>query len=301
MNLDELSQPITASLVNKQINKQFGTKLQITKLNLKESIAVLNRSNTMLDNFKLTENNHTSQNNKNYMKSLMISEAVFKHASHLAEFKGSEMNKAYTSALKIAAMGGKLSEAQIKSLRVSPKMGKVLESQKKSQLFMRKIVESKKARKALNESEIADAQTTLAAQDIADQIQGMIEKFADIKYKELPALHDSIRNAQGVESAEAFNTSLTASLEELTGSLESAKGEVNNAVAILTGQEVSDIGGDIDLDGLEGEEDGELDMDLDFDDDGLGGDMGMDDEMGGDDFDMDLEDEEDIDLGRARR
>ena len=285
MNLDDLSKPVTADVVNSAINKQFGTNLQITKLNIRESIQVMNRSNEVLEKLRLTDNYHTSHNNKEYMKTLMISEATFKHATALLESKGIKMKKSYTSALKIAAMGGELSEAQIKSLKVSTAMGQILESQEKAQMFMRKIVENKRA---LNEGTLENAQTSLAAQDIADRIQSMIEKFADIKYKELPALHDNIRSSQGVDAAETFNTTLTASLDELTSSLEAAKIEVNNAVAVLTGEEVSSEG-DLDLDDIEGED--ELDMDLDFDDEG--------DDM---DFDMEIApDEEEIDMGRAER
>jgi len=126
----------------------------------------------------------------------------------------------------------------------------------------------------------------------------MIEKFADIKYKELPALHDSIRNAQGVDQAESFNTQLVGSLDSLTSSLEQAKADVNNAVAELTGQEVAAGAGDLDLDGFGGDEmGGELDL-------GMGDEMDMDLDLDGDggEFDLDLEaDDEAVDLGRERR
>ena len=121
----------------------------------------------------------------------------------------------------------------------------------------------------------------------------MIEKFADIRYKELPALNDSIRNSQGVEEATAFNDTVLASLEELTGSLETAKVEINNAVATLTGAEIAPMGGDLDFDNMDGEIEGDFE---------LGGD---DAELGGE-FDMDFEtddapEEEFTDLGGDRR
>ena len=231
----------------------------------------------------------------------MLNEAASKHTFELTQSQGPKMNNNYVTALKIAALGGKLSEAQIKSLKVSEGMRAVLESQESAQAFMRKIVESKKA--MLAESEIATAQTTLAAQDIADQIQSMIEKLADIKYKELPALQDSIRNAQGVEQADSFNTQLTSSLDSLNSALEQARGDVNNAVAELTGQEVAGGAGDLDVDAFGAGDDmgmGGDDMGMGGDDLGMGDEMG--DELGGDEFDLDLEtDDDEVDLGRERR
>ena len=297
MNLNDLTPSVTASKVADQIKIQFGADYKIPGLNLTESIKLLNKTNNMVVEFKLNENLHSSENNASYMKLLMVNEAAFKRASELTEtsqIKGSDMSKTYVTALKIAALGGKLSEAQIKSLQVSPGMQAILENQRTAQKFMRKIIESKKSRKALNESEIADAQTTLAAQDIADQIQSMIEKFADIQYKELPALHDSIRNSQGVEAAEEFNSSLLGSLGELTSSLESTKGDVNNAIAVLTGQEVAMGDDDLDLDAMDAGDDMDMDAELDLD-------MDMDGDAGEFDLDLEVDGDEDVDLGRERR
>jgi len=304
MNLDDLSKPVDATAVADLIKAQFGTNYNIEKLNLKESVKLLNNTDKLLVEFKQKNDLYSSENNASYMKLLMVNEAADKRAAELTtskQIQESEMNnKLLNKALKIAALGGTLSEGQLQALRISEDMQSVLRNQKTAQTFMKKIVESKKAKKLL-ENEIGQAQTTIAAQDIADQIQSMIEKFADIKYKSLPALHDSIRDAQGVESAESFNTSVSSSLDALTSSLEQAKGDVNNAVASLTGQEVAMGDGDLDLDSFDGGDEmgGEEELDLGMGDmgDELGGD-----ELGGDEFDLDLEaDDEEIDLGRERR
>ena len=304
MNLDDLTQAVTSAKINKQIKTQFGSNYNIENLGLNESIALQKKTSGMIVEFKNKKNLHQSENNELYMKTLMVNEAASKRVFEIVESqqpKGSKMNNKFTTALKIAAMGGELTEAQLKALQVSVPMQQVLESKQSAQRFMRKIVENKKAKIALKESEIATAQTTLAAQDIADQIQTMIEKFADIRYKELPALQDSIRSSQGVEQAESFNSVVLASLEGLTAALESSKTDINNAVAGLTGEEMPMGDGDLDLDSVEAG--GELNMDDELD---MDMDLGLDDEMGdmggGDDFDMDLEpDEEVVDLGRERR
>ena len=299
MNLTDLAKPVDSATVAELIKTQFGKDYNIDKLGLKESVALLNKTEQLIVEFKQTNNLYSSENNATYMKLIMVNEAADKKAIELTkatQIQESDMeNKLLTKALKIAAKGGKLSEDQLKALQISEGMQSVLRNQKTAQTFMRKIVESKKA--ALMENEINQAQTTIAAQDIADQIQSMIEKFADIKYKELPALHDSIRNAQGVESAESFNTQLTGSLDALTSSLEQAKGDVNNAVAELTGQEVAMGAGDLDVDALDGEADIDAEMDLDLD-----AELDLDGEMAGDDFEVDVEaDDEEVDLGRERR
>ena len=234
MNLDDLQKPVDSTKVSSLIKSQFGKEYDISKLNVTEANTLAKKADKMIYEYKMQNNYHNGQSNSSYMKLLMLKEAAEKRAHELYNLQESTMNKKLASALKIAAAGGTLTESQLADLNVSETMKSVLRNATSAKDFMVKIVESRKAKQALNENDIGQAQTTIAAQDIADQIQGMIEKFADIKYKELPALHDSIRNAQGVEQAQSFNDSLTMSLEELTSSLEAAKSEVNSAVAVLT-------------------------------------------------------------------
>ena len=298
MNLNDLTKPIDSTVVAEQIKTQFGTDYNIEKLGLKESVALLNKTDQLIVEFKQTHSLYESESNSTYMKLIMVNEAATRRATELTAAKTiqeSDMeNKLLAKALKIATKGGQLSEEQLTALRISDDMKAILRSQSLSESFMRKLVESKKSK--IMESEINQAQTTIAAQDIADQMQSMIEKFADIKYKELPALHDSIRNAQGVDAAESFNAQLVTSLDEVTASLESAKDDVNNAVAELTGEEVATGAGDLDLDDFGGEPEMDMDIDAELD---LDGEL----EAGDDtEFDVDLEtDDEEVDLGRERR
>lgn len=295
MNLDDLQKPVDSNRVADLIKSQFDKKYDISKLTMTEARKLIKKTDQMIYEFKTQNNYHDSHNNASYMKLLMLKEAAEKRAKELTNLQESNMNKKLASALKIAAQGGTLTENQLEDLKVSETMKSVLRHKKTAQDFMHRIVESRKAKKALNEGEIDQAQTTIAAQDIADQMQDMIEKFADIKYKELPALHDSIRNAQGVDAAEEFKSTVSNSLDELTSSLEQAKGEVNNAIAVLTGQEEA---GDLNLDDMEIDAEGgdglDMDMDLDSEEDDLGDEEDI-------DIDLDLDDEEEVDLGRERR
>lgn len=300
MNLQDFSPAITVSKLETLFKKQFSENIKFSALSLKESKTALVKTQRLINEFKRSGvDAQKAETNPKYLKLKMIEEAVQLRISNirsnLKDYKsGSQtMTPKYVKALSAVASGTRLKESTIQSLGVTEGLAKVLESRTSSIALIRKIVESKQSKQALNEGEIDSAQTTLAAQDIADQIQTMIEKFADIRYKELPALQDSIRNSQGVEEASAFNDTVLTSLEQLTGSLETAKVEINNAVATLTGSELAPMDGDLDLDDMEGGMGDEMGMD----------DMGMDDDLGGE-FDMDFEEEpqeEFTDLGRARR
>jgi hypothetical protein len=90
--------------------------------------------------------------------------------------------------------------------------------------------------KRLNESEVQQAQVVLAAQDMVDKMQGMLEDVTELQFKELPALVDSIKNQVGIEQAQQFNTDATAALSGLVGNLQGAKQQLDAALNVVTGQ-----------------------------------------------------------------
>jgi hypothetical protein len=132
-------------------------------------------------------------------------------------------------------------------------------------------------RRALRESEIQQAQVVLAAQDMVDNVQKMIEQATSMQYKDLPALVSQVRNEMGIDQAGQFKTDASAALSQLVQSLEESRQQLEEALGVVTGQEP--LGGD------------------------MGDDMGgglpdMDDDLGGEDdfdFDADLGDDSDID------
>lgn len=86
------------------------------------------------------------------------------------------------------------------------------------------------------ESEVAHAQVVLAAQDMVDQVQGMLEDASELQFKELPAVVDSIRNQIGSDQSTSFNSEATAALSMLVQNLQGTKQQLDAALGMLTGQ-----------------------------------------------------------------
>jgi hypothetical protein len=146
--------------------------------------------------------------------------------------------------------------------------------------------------------EVEKSQVVLAAQDMVDTVQKMVEQVSDMLVKELPALSDSIQSEIGVNEAEQFTGQTTEALTSLQAALTQSQATLKSALNTITGQggmadnafggaDISaDIGGDIDAD--------------------MNADMG--DEEGEENFGMDTEmpdeDEEEVAVagaGRAKR
>jgi len=112
------------------------------------------------------------------------------------------------------------------------------------------------------ESEVQQAQVVLAAQDMVDRIQNMLEDVTEMKFKDLPALVNSIRNEIGMTQAQQYSTDTGASLDTLIASLQQAREGIESSQSVITGQEPV-VPGEADA-GLELDAP-EMDMDTDVD------------------------------------
>ena len=171
-----------------------------------------------------------------------------------------------------------------------------------------KIVPNMPRTKVITENEeVNRSQVILAAQDMVDSVQKMLEEISDMMVKEMPALIDSVQTEIGVNEAQAFDQTAGQALAELNQCLVSVKGQLDQALAGITGGDVVDaFDGDVDM----GMGDGEVAVDgMDVSDPAMDvtGDMGTTDiDLGGpDEVVGDIEDVN-VDVstgpvGRARR
>lgn len=181
------------------------------------------------------------------------------------------------------SMMGGTTGAAIKDPKAKAVMDKVTRGQTLTpdeQMTVNKIAltkkESRRPRNMVREqSEIQTAQVVLAAQDMVDRVQGMLEDISEMQFKDLPALANSVKNDMGTEQATQFQSAASAALTQLLTGLQAGKTELEAAQGILTGQApvvpgqepapamaatapAGDAGGDIE---------GELDLDVNLDTD----------------------------------
>jgi hypothetical protein len=89
----------------------------------------------------------------------------------------------------------------------------------------------------IDDAEIETAKVILAAQEMTDKIQKMIEDIAKMQVQDLLPIVDAMKMELGVEQADHFNTSADQAMSTLMDSLKSAKDEMGNAIAVAQGNE----------------------------------------------------------------
>ncbi len=122
----------------------------------------------------------------------------------------------------------------------------------------------------LFESELGRSEAVLAAKDIVDSVQDMLEKISKIQNEQVPALIDTIRDQIGSEQAETFKTGISPMLADLYQSLSTARETADTSVRQLSGEQVAapmdmGMGADAGMGGEMPPADTGMDSDLDAD------------------------------------
>ena len=219
MKLTDIAPKTDSRLITKVMESHFQPKINVSALKLEQARTMLTRTQALIREARNKPSFHTSEKSPAYLQLMMMEQALKAHiAEYGADSPGYSNGTAYQSAVKKAVM------PDIKDADED-------EVEEGSCGSKRKMKES-----IVTESEVEQAQVVLAAQDMVDKIQGMLEDVTDMQYKDLPNLVEMMRNEVGVNEAQSFLDAQTAALSQLVTALEQAKQESTNAMAPLTGE-----------------------------------------------------------------
>ena len=239
MKLQELAAPSPTKQIAKVFESYFGSNIEFDRLTQRQTQHLLQRVQGLLREHRSGSARYQSQQNPGYLKLVMMEQAL---TTRMAE-----------EAIPIAPVAGAApgaKPAQPSTVQVKdPKLAAALKKSQSGQTLNpdeQKLVAGAAMMQAesrlrrvmtrLNESEVQQAQVVLAAQDMVDKMQGMLEDVTELQFKELPALVDSIKNQVGIDQATRFNTDATAALAGLVQNLQGAKAALDQALGVVTGQ-----------------------------------------------------------------
>jgi hypothetical protein len=146
--------------------------------------------------------------------------------------------------------------------------------------------------------EVEKSQVILAAQEMVDSIQKMVEEVSDMLVKELPAVVDGVNSEVGTNEGQQFNDAVTQALTSLQAALTGSKTGIQGALNIVTGQG-GGFGAEPGMDDMGGDMGGDMaapDMGGDAE---LGGEMGSEEPLGN--LPEEPEEEPTPSLGRSTR
>ena len=89
----------------------------------------------------------------------------------------------------------------------------------------------------IQESEMGRSQAILAAKDMVDSVQDMLEDVSEMANEQMPALLDTIRDQIGMTEAENFKGSVGGILETLQAAISSSREQMDMAARALAGEQ----------------------------------------------------------------
>ena len=253
MKLQELAASPTKQAA-KVFESYFGGRIKLDNIGRRQTRTLLTRVRGLVQEHRRTSEFHNSEKNPTYLKLLMLEQVLIK-----------KMNEDVATAMQSGTVAptapvSTQTGAQATALASAQQAQKKKQIQDQIQLKQKEIAELQKAMnnpamavamenrrhnrlyRRLHESEIQQAQVVLAAQDMVDRVQKMLEDVTSMQFKDLPALVDQVKNEVGIPQSAQFNTDATTALSGLVKNLQASKTQLEQALGVVTGQEVSPPG-----------------------------------------------------------
>jgi hypothetical protein len=246
MKLQDFSAQKPSKQISKVFESYFGTGLAIEQLSRQQTQGMLHRVRGVIAEHRATPARYQSEKNPAYLKLVMIEQAL---TSRLKEMTTPVTGTAGAAApgtapaVDPAAAAAKVKDPKLKTALTKSTKGQTLSPDEQKVVAGAALMTASESRRwrgrRLSESEVQQAQVVLAAQDMVDTMQDMLEDVSQLQFKELPALVDSIKNQVGADQAAQFNSDASAALGTLMQNLQQAKQQMDAALGVVTGQNVA--------------------------------------------------------------
>jgi hypothetical protein len=212
----ELTKNVTTESLLTQFESRFGQTLNLEGMDQAQLEDMANMVRTKIHT--ITDNQHFGQELKdeNYHKNQMMLDIL---------------NQAVREAQGINTMISPQQQALAKKIQTVPG----LKPQDKDSIIGAMVQKETAVKEGIeNQSELI-----LAAKDMMDKVTGYLEDLATMKTESMLELSDRIRDEMGADKAEAFMQKVKPALESAEQTLTSTRTELDQAVRILTGEEIA--------------------------------------------------------------
>lgn len=270
MKLHELGARRPTEQIAQVIESHSGNRIDFDRLSPQKAQSMLKRVRGLIKEHRKSPSFHYSERNPDYTKLVMLEQAL----SQMAEQVPAMMPA--TAAGNVPTQVDPMAAAKLKAVTIQRKrqLQDAIKQKQQEIAAMQKQMASptlgiaESLRRTLRESELQQAQVVLAAQDMIDRVQKMLEQISEMQFKDLPALTDTIKQDMGPEQASQFQSQAAQALNNLLTAVQQGKTELESAQGVLTGQAPTvpgvDASADLDVE-LPADGDADLDADLSLD------------------------------------
>jgi len=272
MQIREFQKPITAEVLNENLAKKFGYKINFEHFTDVQLEDARNKLRTRLSQMELSEAFDSVLESPQYQKTRLMLDCInqeilerddsgdkpdyidadddgnekesMKKALKDKEKSKEKQDEGYiVNTVRSRAKELSVPEKWINKTIAQINLGEGVDREElKAELALRYDLNEAQASWILLEGEEDKAETIMATKDMVDRITGWLEDVAAMKAEQLLELLDSIRETQGSDVAQSYQEAVKPALEAIYTALETSRQGLSNALSIVSGGEVSTMG-----------------------------------------------------------
>jgi hypothetical protein len=238
---------VSAAELNQQLDKVYKWKLDLKKINENDASSMLKTLGNKIKNIRGTSQAHHAERNPQYMEAVMVSKVLESWKNEMAHNRQviAEHYRAIDEYCSITLNERELSPSELKKREHYAKAlkGKKGDFEKRYGKRGEEVMYATATKMAKNESidlppslpsfiiegEIEQARVTMAARDLADTVQDIVEKISKMQNEQLPALVSAMKDQVGIDQANQFNQSTGGTLQQLLDAANTARDALDNA------------------------------------------------------------------------
>lgn len=281
MQIREFNQPMTSQKLNESLAQKFGYRINLEHFNDVQLEDARNKLRTRLSQFEVNESFDSVLENPTYQKTKLmldvLNQAILEREmkpeekakekklkkkydksgmkqSMQKQYDGEKGKQIYFATIRKRAMDESVPESWIDTALERIELGESDRAELKAELKVRYDLSESQASWVLLEAEEQRAENIIATKDMIDSITGWLEDVAAMKAEQLLELLDSIREQQGSDIAQRYTEIVKPALEGIYTSLETARGQLSQGLAVVSGKEIPTMGAPAPEMGAPGEE-----------------------------------------------
>jgi hypothetical protein len=272
MQIREFSKPVTSKQINESLSQKFGYKLQLEQFTDMQLEDARNKLRTRISQMELSESFDSILESPQYQKTRLMLDCINQEIMERADVEkcddcGKPVEKCecddhdheheedkkvhnhtktesyIANTVRQRAMAHSVPTSWINKTIEQINLGEGVDLEElKAELSLRYDLNESQASWILLEGEEDRAETIIATKDMVDRITSWLEDVAAMKSEQLLELLDSIRETQGSDVAQRYNETIKPALESVYSALEQSREGLSNALAVVSGKEVSTMG-----------------------------------------------------------
>ena len=244
MFVKEFNHRLTSADLNAQLQKVYSWSLNLNEMNNDNANAVLNNMRGKLQKIKESSKGHFAEKNPQYMEALLVTQVLetliderFAQQLQERELKKAEMSKRekYVKGMKKVKgdfekrYPGRGEEVMYATATKMAKKESVEEA-------MDILKDALSGNEPIMEGEYDQAAAIVAARDMVDTIQDMVEKLSKMANEDLVALADVMRGEVGQAQADAFVQAAQGAINPLLDQAKAARQSIDSAARSAAGE-----------------------------------------------------------------